>query len=178
MGGRGKKVIVLSQNHTTLRAAWPHAGEGNGTASAARRFRRPHASRRAAPNRKTALRASHAARGRAALKDWHSAGRVPRRSYSLHSQAPCSQSVPLGALTIGQSIPLARDLYFVAFRRYLILQLFPAWRHTLRVWAPSRRRYNQPICENASWLGDSPRECPETFILWHFRYLRDRFNCS
>ena len=97
MGGRGKKVIVLSQNHTTLRAAWPHAGEGNGTASAARRFRRPYASRRAAPNRKTALRASHAARGRAALKDWHSAGRVPRRSYSLHSQAPCSQIGPTGA---------------------------------------------------------------------------------
>ena len=44
---RHTKVIVLP-NHTTLKAVWPHAGEGNDTASAARRFRRPHASRRAA----------------------------------------------------------------------------------------------------------------------------------
>lgn len=56
--------MIVLQNHTTLRVAWPHAGEGNGTASAARRFRRPHASRRAAPHRKTALRARHAARAR------------------------------------------------------------------------------------------------------------------
>ena len=45
--------MIVLQNHTTLRVAWPHAGEGNGTASAARRFRRPHASRRAALQART-----------------------------------------------------------------------------------------------------------------------------
>ena len=74
-GGRGEKGDRTAESHhSSLKAAWPHVGEGNGTASAARRFRRPHASRRAAPHRKTALGARPAARGRAARKDWHSAG--------------------------------------------------------------------------------------------------------
>ena len=94
--GGGKKVIVL-QNHTTHHSRLPGRTLGRATARPAQPAASAVRTRVAALRRKTALRARHAARGRAERKDWHSAGRVPRRSYSLHSQAPCSQIGPTGA---------------------------------------------------------------------------------
>ena len=66
--------MIILQNHTTHHSRLPGRTLGRATARPAQPAASAVRTRVAALHRKTALRARHAARGRAARKDWHSAG--------------------------------------------------------------------------------------------------------